>query len=323
MIGCMETDKPLISILMAVYEPQIEWLRKQLLSLNAQTYPNLRLYVCDDCSSAVSFEEIQSCIKDCIFAFPVTISRNEKNLGSNKTFEQLTSEAEGEYFAYCDQDDVWLPEKLEQLQTILFKQKAVLACSDVFVIDGKGEVQAKSITQVRPHHNFLSGDFLTDSLIYRNFVIGCTMLIDASVAKQACPFPQTMVHDHFLAFYASTKGKIVTNPKPLIYYRIHGENQTGSLAKVVTKQDYYNTQILRFCQRINDLRERFPITELCRAEQWARARKKNYYREPGGISDLWRYRKVDLQRSGFEIIALRLPDVLFIFLVRLIQRGKI
>lgn len=319
----MEIDKPLISILMAVYEPKIEWLREQLLSLNAQTYPHLQLYVRDDCSSAVSFEEIQSCVQDCISAFPVIISRNEKNLGSNKTFERLTTEAVGEYFAYCDQDDVWLPEKLERLQTILSSEKAVLACSDVFVIGREGQVQAKSITQVRPHHRFLSGDALTDSLIYRNFVIGCTMLMDASVAKQACPFPETMVHDHFLAFYASTKGKVISDPEPLICYRIHGGNQTGILAKISTKQDYYEKYILLFCERINELSSRFQITELNRAQKWAQARKKNYKRERGGIWGLIKYRQVNLKTSCFEIVALRIPNIFFTFLVKLIQKGKI
>ena len=103
----MPTDKPQIAILMAVYEPRMDWLREQLLSLNAQTYPNLKLYVRDDCSPSVPYEEIQSCLQDCISAFPYTIQRNEKNLGSNGTFEQLTREAGGDYFAYCDQDDIW------------------------------------------------------------------------------------------------------------------------------------------------------------------------------------------------------------------------
>ena len=319
----METDKPLISILMAVYEPQMEWLKEQLLSLNAQTYPHLRLYVRDDCSSAVSFEEIQSCVQDCISAFPVTITKNEKNLGSNKTFERLTQEAQGEYFAYCDQDDIWLPEKLEWLYTILSSKKAVLACSDVFVIDGEGEMQAKSITQVRPHHCFLSGDDLTDSLIYRNFVIGCTMLIDASVAKQAFPFPKTMVHDHFLALYASTKGKIISDSKPLICYRIHGGNQTGTLAKILTKQDYYERYILLFCERIDELSGRFQLPELERAGKWAQARKKNYRKERGGIWGLIKYHQVNLKTSFFEIVALRLPNIFFEFLIKLIQKGKI
>ena len=39
----MGTGKPLIAILMAVYEPRMDWLREQLLSLEGQTYPNLRL----------------------------------------------------------------------------------------------------------------------------------------------------------------------------------------------------------------------------------------------------------------------------------------
>ena len=100
----MGTDKPLISILMAVYEPRMDWLRQQLVSLNEQTYPNLRLYIRDDCSPTVPYEQIQSCVRDCIMRFPYVITRNERNLGSNATFELLTKEAEGDLFAYCDQD---------------------------------------------------------------------------------------------------------------------------------------------------------------------------------------------------------------------------
>ena len=111
----MATDKPLISILMAVYEPRMDWLREQLVSLNEQTYPNLRLYIRDDGSSAVSYEQMRSCVQECITRFSYTIARNEKNVGSNSTFELLTGEAEGDLFAYCDQDDVWLPEKLTVL----------------------------------------------------------------------------------------------------------------------------------------------------------------------------------------------------------------
>ena len=112
----METDKPRIAILMAVYEPQMDWLREQLKSLERQTYPNLHLYIRDDGSSTVPFEEIEACVENCIHSFPYVIRRNEENLGSNLTFQRLTQEAEGDCFAYCDQDDVWLPEKLAVLQ---------------------------------------------------------------------------------------------------------------------------------------------------------------------------------------------------------------
>ena len=319
----METDKPLISILMAVYEPNLVWLREQLLSLNRQTYPNLCLYVRDDASPTVSFEEIQSCVQDCISTFPVVIGRNERNLGSNLTFQQLTEEAEGAYFAYCDQDDVWLPEKVETLIHALKAHQAVLVCSDVIVVDGQGKQVANGIQQVRPRHFFCSGEHLAGTLLYRNFVIGCTMLLPAWLAKEACPFVKSMVHDHYLALYASTKGKIYSCPRPLIQYRIHGGNQTGVLSKIHTKEDYVQRHMGSFFERIEELGQRFSFPELELAQQWAQARKDNQQGKVSGIWHLWKLRKVNVSTSYFELIGLRLPNTLFRFAINLIQHGKI
>ena len=74
----MEIDKPLITIVMAVYEPNMQWLKEQLLSLEAQTYPNLELIIRDDCSPTVPFEQIRQCASECIRSFPYEISRNER-----------------------------------------------------------------------------------------------------------------------------------------------------------------------------------------------------------------------------------------------------
>ena len=82
---CMEIDNPLITIVMAVYEPNMQWLKEQLLSLEAQTYPNLELIIRDDCSPTVPFEQICECAATCIRSFPYEISRNERNVGSNQT----------------------------------------------------------------------------------------------------------------------------------------------------------------------------------------------------------------------------------------------
>ncbi len=219
---CMQTDKPRIAILMAVYEPNLQWLREQLISLNEQNYPNLHLYIREDCSPTVAFADIERCVQDCITAFPYEIKRNAENLGSNGTFELLTQEAEGEYFAYCDQDDAWLPEKLEFLQREIETQKALLVCSDMLIIDGTGKKVADSITKVRRHHVFHSGENLAANLVFSNFVTGCTMLIKAETAKAAMPFCPYMVHDHYLALFAAERGKIVSLPERLIKYRIHG-----------------------------------------------------------------------------------------------------
>lgn len=319
----METDKPQISILMAIYEPRMDWLREQLLSLDAQTYPNLKLYIRDDCSPTVSYDAIQSCVQDCIRAFPYEIKRNEKNLGSNKTFERLTREAEGEYFAYCDQDDIWLPEKLEKLHRCLSESGAELICSDVVVIDGAGKESAGSITELRPRHVFRQGGDLAPGLLYRNFVIGCTSMIRAQTAKAALPFAVHMVHDHYLAFFCALRGEIAVHPEHLVRYRIHGGNQTSVLAKVVDRESYLERHMMPFCRRVEELQRRFSLPELEIAAQWAAARQENSRHSLKGTAALWKLRNVNKTTTLFELIALRAPKPLFRLMLRVIQTGKI
>ena len=325
MNGCMETGKPLISILMAVYEPRMDWLREQLLSLNAQTYPNLRLYICDDCSPTVSYEEIQSCVQDCISAFPYSIERNAQNLGSNGTFERLTREAEGVFFAYCDQDDVWLPEKLAILQETIEREHAELVCSDMYIINGEGKQVADSITKVRRRHKLKSGDDLATELLTHNFVTGCTMIARADTAKHAVPFCPYMVHDHYIALYCAEHGRLCSLPDCLISYRIHGGNQTGVMSGVKDKKSYAAVRIERSVQKFEWLQENFPcdpqLTKnigLC--SKWLQAREKNW-RNCGSAKDLWELRYCGKQISLFEIVAARLPEQLFMWVVALVRNN--
>ena len=323
MSGCMATDKPLVSIVMAVYEPNMDWLREQLESLNVQTYQNLELHILDDCSTKVSFSEIQSCVRDCISAFPYTIDQNEKNLGSNQTFERLTLMAKGEYIAYCDQDDVWLPEKIETLIALLQKEKVSLVCSDVLVIDAKGIQQADTIQNLRPRHAFLTDENVAAKLLYRNFVIGCTALVEAKAARSAVPFPASMVHDHWLALWCATRKGIAVNAWPLVKYRLHGCNQTTVLSGVNSKEDYYRQRIAVFTNRIEELQERIALPEMPIARQWALARELNYAREPHARRTLWRLRAVNSSTTIFELVMPFMPNWIFQTAVRRIKNGKL
>ena len=312
----MSGEKPCIAILMAVYEPRMDWLAEQLASLERQTYPNLRLYIRDDCSPTVQFEEIEALVREHIRSFPWEIGWNEQNLGSNRTFELLTKEAEGEYFAYCDQDDIWLPEKLTVLQEALEAQHAELVCSDMVIIDEEGRRTADSITKIRRHHVFCSGEGLAKDLLVSNFVTGCTMLIRAETAKGAIHFCPYMVHDHYLALYAATKGKIVSLPDKLVRYRVHGTNQTGLMMGVHDKASYGKVRIEDLLDRLLWLQEHFPdLPELDEAIVWARARKSNWARRGGG-STVWKYRRFSPLPSGFEVFAGWVPEPVFrLFLV--------
>lgn len=297
----MGTDKPRIAILMAVYEPRMDWLREQLLSLNAQTYPNLMLYVRDDCSPTVPYAEIEQCVRECITEFPFVMARNEKNLGSNLTFEQLTREAEGEYFAYCDQDDVWLPEKLGVLEHYFEADLATqLVYSDLAVIDKNGTRLANSIQELRPRTRYLQGMGLSEQYFFRNSAAGCCMLTRAETAKKAVPFPRRTVCDQWLAIVASLSGNIVWEKQPLVEYRQHNHNQTGILHGIIDKSSYWKQKIEPLQERLAAYQKlTIPSKELCAFV---------YARLEGDVGTIFRYRKFSPHEAIFEMIMHFCPD---------------
>ena len=307
----MGIDKPLISILMAVYEPRMDWLREQLVSLNEQTYPNLRLYIREDCSSTVPYEQIQSCVQERITRFSYTITRNEKNLGSNATFELLTKEAEGDLFAYCDQDDVWLPEKLTVLQEAMERERAVLAYSDVSAVDDEGKLLARSLRELRPRLTYLEGSDLAPKLFFRNCVAGCAMLVNSNIAERAIPFPRQTVCDHWIALLAATEGTVAFVPDQLVRYRQHKRNQTGVLAGVSDKQSYLRYKVAPLEERLTCYRQHtVPQEEI---EAFARARID------GRIIMIWKYRALAPHEAEFEIAAHLLPDGLISWMLRRVK----
>lgn len=316
-------ETPLICILLATYAPRLDWLRALLSSLNAQTYPNLCLAVRDDGSDEACFEAVSRLVAETITAFPYSIARNERNLGSNQTFALLTEAAQGAYLAYCDQDDVWLPEKLSTLWETLEREGAGLVCSDVIPIDAAGNPLADSITALRPRHIFRSGRGLAGAIANHNFVIGCTMLIRTEIAQAALPFAENMVHDHYLAFYCARTHGIAVADRPLVQYRQHAGNQTGVLAHIRTRADYRERYVRPYCRRIEELEARFPGELAEETIRWARAREANIDRRPGSARSLFALRRYNRAAAWFELIGLRLPEPVFRFAVRLIQRGRL
>lgn len=250
----MGTDNaPLISIIMAVYKPNEKWFREQLRSLNEQTYPSLELLICDDCPEFPVDEKI---ISENIVNFPFILVRNEKNMGSNKTFERLTELAGGKYISYCDQDDVWHSDKVEKMFSILERTGSPMVCSDLNIIDGDGRLIADSITKVRKRHVFREGEGLAPLLLISNFVTGCAMMMRADVAKRAVPFVGSLVHDQWLAICAANEGRIEVIRESLIDYRQHEGNQTGILKGVYDKPTYYNERLIKFLPRLDDYKNR-------------------------------------------------------------------
>ena len=310
----MTENKPLISILLATYEPRMDWLRQQLLSLEEQDYPNLRLYIRDDASPSVSVGEIERLAGECVRSFPFTVERNEENRGSNGTFERLVLEAEGEYFAFCDQDDIWLPEKLSVLQEAMERENALLVCSDMTIIDSAGRETAGSITAIRRHHVFRSGEGLWDTLWYSNFASGCALLVRSGEAKRAVPFNPYMYYDHYITLCCADRGRVISLPeRKLIRHREHGENQSSLLRGVSDRTSYYRVRVEEKFRAVDWLWENFSgspaLTERLReGRAWLDARRRYARGDRSAAGTIWKYRRFGLRAAALELALPFLPE---------------
>lgn len=313
-----------IAVLLAVYEPRVDWLARLLDSLNTQSLSPACLYVCDDASPRFSKEELEALLQKHITAFPYVLLQNEENKGSNATFAALLQRAKEPYVAFCDQDDVWLRDKLKDSLALLQSSplRPTLVFGNACVIDGEGSLLARRIEDLRPRHRLQRGYGLADALIRRNFVMGCTLLIERRRALSYLPFPRALVHDHYLAFRASLDGALDFLDAPQLLYRIHGENQTGTLAGVQSRADYVRLRIRVFCERIRVFSRYTDSPALREAAAWSEARLANAIGKRGGARRLLRLWHCDPTVTAFELLALRLPSPLFRLLIRTIARRR-
>lgn len=316
-------EKPSVTILLALYRPKQSWLIELLDSLNRQSYDRISLLVWNDCpEDDTVYEPIFGSHID---RYPFQIFRGEKNWGVNGAFSALTQRAQGDYLAYCDQDDVWLPHKISRLVETAGTARAVKAvCSDMYVMDGQGRVIADSIATVRPTQRLCGGGDPFRRLIAHNFVTGCTLLAERRFAQAALPFPKAYLYDWWLGFHAAAAGGLTAVSEPLILYRIHGTNQTAPLIDIRTKRDYYEKRILLFEERMQLLGQVFHDTpygafvEECRAFAACRSAYQRHWRlrDMMGLLSL---RKYSLKEALFELCLPFLPEGLFQRIIRQVQ----
>jgi glycosyltransferase involved in cell wall biosynthesis len=242
-----------VTILLATYNPNLDWLRQQLISLENQTYRDLSLVILDDCSPDVDFAAIEDIVKMCIQSFDYQLFNNEKNLGSCKTFEKLTDIGTGDYFAYCDQDDIWEKDKVQRIMDFATDEDHLIY-TDLCIIEENGNKTHDSLRDIRARLVHRKGESLAKIMLFRPFVTGCTMVVKAQIAKRSIPFVGEMIGDHHIALFAASKGNIAYLDEPLVRYRQHGNNVTGIMKGVYSKKDYVDIRITPLISQFNKLK---------------------------------------------------------------------
>lgn len=298
-----------VSILLSIYKPKEEFLKKQLISLNEQTYDNLELVVWNDCPECAVNEQVFS---NCITAFPYKVYDEHTNLGYAKAFEKLVTLADGEYICFCDQDDVWEKEKISECISALKKENGTVVVCDKSIIDEDDKISVKSVraNSSWKSETWSTGDDITGRAIFVCHSAGMSIHAKKSDVIKYIPFARNAAHDRWLMAVLSAQGKAVYVDKPLVKYRRYGKNVTGILNGVQNKREYY----LKRCDNtdfINQFAKYFP-----KHPDLEGIKNCNKARMSGNPFKLIKYRKYIPDLFKYEFLLTFCPGVIFNLLVK-------
>ena len=215
----------LISIAMATYNGE-NYLKSQLDSILNQTYKNIEIIICDDCSTDNTFQILKEYTKK---YSNIYIYQNDVNLGFAKNFEKAITLCNGEYIALADQDDIWLPNKLEVLCKNIENYSVI--CSTYKIIDEHNNIISEEpISRIDTRIKILEKkQDMFKTLLFSNFVTGCTILMKKDFLNKILPLPESSYHDWWIALIASYYKELKYIDIPLILYRHHSNNETVTL----------------------------------------------------------------------------------------------
>lgn len=214
-----------ISVCMATYNGE-RFVKEQLESILSElsSYPDDAEIVIADDGSVDNTLDVFSAIGDSRIRVLPPRTGNAP-LGPTYNFERALKAATGDIIFLSDQDDRWLPGKVQSMLTAL-DGNAVLAVHDACFIDGEGgELPAlKTMWSNRPYKAGLFRNWL------KNTYTGCCMAFRRELLSKALPFPKNLpMHDQWLGLVAERNfggARVVPVNRQLIQYRVHEKNAT-------------------------------------------------------------------------------------------------
>ncbi|MDD5063408.1 MAG: glycosyltransferase family 2 protein [Phycisphaerae bacterium] len=223
--------KPDIKILLATYNGQ-EYLAEQIDSILTQSNQDWQLLIRDDGSDDDTVRIIEGYANRLPDKIGL-IKDNEGRLGANLNFGKLLQYADAEYIMFCDQDDVWLPNKIEMALNAMkaaeqvYPDKPILIHTDLKVIDSERNTIADSMWIYQKIFPEAGNDL--NRVMAQNVVTGCTMMINKKARAVSIPVPdEAIMYDWWLALNVCRHGKIIYLSIPSVLYRQHSGNQVGA-----------------------------------------------------------------------------------------------
>jgi len=224
-----------LSIALCTYNGE-RYLQEQLDSILNQTILPDEVIICDDHSSDCTWSILEKFKLQA--QFEVCLIQNVENVGSTANFAKAISLCSGDIIFLSDQDDVWLPQKIEKMANV-FKtdQEVGMVFSDACLTDEFLQPYSKSLWECigfdsNIQNLCLSGKLWT-VLAQESYVTGATMVFRSKWKFLMYPFPSDWIHDEWITFLIGLFSSIKTVPEQLILYRQHSKQQIGIKIKSI------------------------------------------------------------------------------------------
>lgn len=216
-----EGKRLVIDILLATYNGE-KYLEEQIESLEKQTFKDFRILIRDDGSTDSTQLIINKLCQQ--YSNIIQIDDNEICGSPQKNFFQILKYATSDYIMFCDQDDVWLPNKIDISYNEIKKYDdiATLVCTDsILVNENLQNIDSNKLQTSKKYTDF-------SKLLLGNCFMGCTMMLNKKLYSMITNVPEEcLMHDVWVTLLASSLGKIIIIPKKCMLYRQHGNNCVG------------------------------------------------------------------------------------------------
>lgn len=216
-------------ILLATYNGE-KYLEEQLKSLEEQTYKDWILHIEDDGSKDNTLNIINRFKKK--YPNKVKIyTDSKKKLGPARRFLSLLKKSKSEYVLFCDQDDVWINNKIEiEIKKISeeeqINKQPILIFTDLVVVDENLNIISESFWKLKK----LKKTNSLGKIINENIVTGCTICMNSLLRNEINSIASSkdiVMHDSYIYIYASLIGKVLSIDEKTVYYRQHSSNEVG------------------------------------------------------------------------------------------------
>ena len=184
-----------------------------------------------------------------------TLVSHKGRSGVAANFAHAVAKTTSAVVALSDQDDLWLPQKLETLSRILESDPSVMMVhSDAELVDDSGKPLGMTVLESLritggEKHNLVTGHGLK-AVVRRNLVTGSTAMIRRDLVSRVGTIPSGWLHDEWWALVAATTDGLVLNPQVLGLYRQHDDNQVGAT------RSGWQRLMERFAEPQSEFRER-------------------------------------------------------------------